>query len=140
VASKRAGITELFSGLGAAVLFGTLYGFTGTGFFLFLGVVFGVLPGFRGISKILQARVTSKEQKQIQSRSSEIRERIVLNLARDNHGKLTPAIVAVNSEVTIDQAEAQLREFADKGYAELEVTEDGRIEYIFPEFLPRLEE
>lgn len=140
MANRRAGITELFSGLGSAVLFGTLWGVTGSTIFIFVGVFTGVLPAIRGVSKILQSRVTGREMKRLESAKSEALEREVLKLARDNQGRLTPAIVAVSSEVTLDEAEAQLREFADKGYAELEVTEDGRIEYLFREFLPRLEE
>ncbi len=137
VASKRTGIAELFSGLGAMVFLGALYAITGSGIFVFFGVIVGVLPAIRGLSKLLQARVGSQERKQLQAARSETRERTVLRLAKAESGRLTPAVVAVNSELTIDDAEAQLREFADKGYAELNVTEDGRIEYLFPEFLPR---
>jgi len=137
VTSKRAGIAELFSGLGAVALFGALYAFTNFGLFIFLGVIIGVLPAIRGLSKLLQVRVGSQERKELESVRSESRERVVLRLAKAESGRLTPAIVAVNSELTLDDAEAQLREFADKGYTELNVTEDGRIEYVFPEFLPR---
>ncbi len=137
VTSKRTGIAELFSGLGAIALFGALYALIGSRLFIFIGVIAGVLPAIRGLSKLLQARVGSQERKQLQAAQSETRERVVLRLAKAESGRLTPAVVAVNSELTIDDAEAQLREFADKGYAELNITEDGRIEYLFPEFLPR---
>ena len=137
VASKRTGIAELFSGLGAVALFGAIYALTGGSIFIFVGVIVGVLPAIRGLSKLLQARVGSQERKQFQAAQSETRERVVLRLAKAESGRLTPAIVAVNSELTLDDAEAQLREFVDKGYTELNVTEDGRIEYVFPEFLPR---
>ena len=121
-------------------LFGALYGLTSSGIFIFVGVIAGVLPSIRGMSKLLQARVGAKDRKELESAEAETRERTVLRLARQEHGRLTPALVAVNSELTIDDAETQLREFADKGYAELHVTDDGRIEYVFMEFLPRLEE
>lgn len=137
VTSKRAGITETFSGLGAIAVLGTLYAVTGAGIFVFIGVFVGVLPTMRGISKLLQARVGARERKELESVRAETRERVVLRLAKAEAGCLTPAIVAVNSELTLDEAEEQLRAFADKGYAELKVTDDGRIEYIFPEFLPR---
>jgi len=137
VASKRAGIAELFSGLGAVALFGALYALIGGTFFLFIGVIAGVLPAMRGVSKLLQARVGSQERGKIEAARSETRERVVLRLAKSESGRLTPAVVAVNSELSLDDAESQLREFADKGYAELNVTEDGRIEYVFPEFLPQ---
>lgn len=137
--SKRAGIAELFSGLGAVVLFGAVYALTGSRFFVFIGVIAGVLPIIRGLSKLLQVRVGSQERKQLSAARSQMKERTVLRLAKAETGRLTPAVVAVNSELTLDDAEAQLREFADKGYAELNVTEDGRIEYVFPEFLPKPE-
>lgn len=137
MANKRSGVAELFSGLGAIALLGTLYAFTGTTIFIFFGVIVGVLPAIRGLSKVMQARVGSQERKKLEVVRSETIERVVLRLARSESGRLTPAIVAVNSELTLDDAERQLREFADKGYAELNVTEDGRIEYVFPEFLER---
>jgi hypothetical protein len=135
VTNKRTGVAELFSGLGAIALLGVLYAFTGSGFFIFVGVIVGVLPAIRGLSKVMQARVGSQERKELEGVRSETRERVVLRLAKSEAGRLTPAIVAVNSELTLAHAEGQLREFADKGYAELNVTEDGRIEYVFPEFL-----
>ena len=137
MANKRTGIAELFSGLGALALLGVLYFFTGSGIFVFFGVIVGVLPAIRGLSKLLQARGGSEERKELESVRSESRERVVLRLAKAESGRLTPAIVAVNSELTLDDAEAQLREFVDKGYTELNVTEEGRLEYVFPEFLPR---
>jgi hypothetical protein len=137
VTNKRTGVAELFSGLGAIALLGALYALTGAGVFIFFGVIVGVLPAIRGLSKVVQARVGSQERKELEVVRSETRERTVLRLARSESGRLTPAIVAVNSELTLDDAEKQLREFADKGYAELNVTDDGRIEYLFPEFLGR---
>lgn len=139
MALRKAGISEIFSGLGGLAVMAGLYFFTGSRIFIFIGIFAGVLPAIRGISKILQARVDHKDHEQLTERHTEGVERTVLLLAKEHKGRLTPALVAVNSNVTLDEAEKQLNELVDKGYAELDVTEDGRMEYLFREFLPRLE-
>ena len=136
MAAQKNGIAELFSGLGAIAVFGALYVLTHSGIFIFVGVFAGVLPAIRGLSKVMQARVDSRERARIEARTADSAERTVLILARQEKGRLTPAIVAVNSDLSLDDAEKQLNQFVDKGYAELNVTEDGRMEYLFREFLP----
>jgi hypothetical protein len=137
MARQRSGTAEFFSGLGATVLFGSLYLFLNSGIFIFVGVLAGVLPMIRGVSKMIDSRVARNELKQVEGRTQENTERIVLSLARSQRGQLTPTIVAVNSGLTLEQAETQLRELVDKGYASLDVSEDGRLIYTFPEFLRR---
>jgi hypothetical protein len=134
---SRSGTAEFFSGLGATIIFGTLFLFTNVSILLLVGVFAGALPMIRGLSKMVQKRVDRGEQKRLEQRSSESKERIILRLARAEHGRLTPAVVAVNSTLSLDEAESQLQALADKGYASLEVTEDGRLLYVFPEFLDR---
>jgi hypothetical protein len=135
MADTRNGVAEFFSGLGAVVLFSSLYLFLRINIFLFVGVFAGVLPMIRGMSKMVQARVGKQEKQQIEGQTNQTHERIVLSLARSERGKITPAMVAVNSSLSLEDAEKQLQALVDKGYASLEVTDDGRLLYVFAEFL-----
>ena len=137
MAARRSGIAEFFSGLGAAVIFGSLYFVTNINIFIFVGVFAGALPMIRGVGRMIESRVAKSEQKQVEDRSSETTERIVLSLARSQRGQLTPTMIAVNSSLSLEQAEAKLNELVDKGYASLEVAGDGRLIYTFAEFLER---
>jgi len=50
---------------------------------------------------------------------------------------VTPALVVLGSELTIEEAERALDALARKGYASMRVSDDGRVEYEFAEFLSR---
>ena len=47
--------------------------------------------------------------------------------------------VALKTELSIQEAEKKLDEMAQNGYTQMQIRENGRIEYEFPEFMPRLE-
>ena len=67
-------------------------------------------------------------------------EKEVLKIAQLEQGRVTPAMVALKSNLTTQRAEEVLQKLAKSGYAAMEVTEDGRVEYEFPEFRKRIEE
>jgi hypothetical protein len=59
----------------------------------------------------------------------------IVRLARQKGGRLMVAEAAADSGLTVQEAEQILRELADGGYAEVEVTDSGMMVYRFPEFL-----
>ena len=62
-------------------------------------------------------------------------EKMILRTARRNNGVATPAEVALEGDISIDEAKEQLDALASKGYAEIKVTKAGLMVYLFPEFV-----
>jgi predicted transcriptional regulator len=65
-------------------------------------------------------------------------EKQILLAAKEENGIVTPALVALKTELSIQEAEKMLDDMAQNGYTVMQVRESGRIEYEFPEFMPRL--
>lgn len=61
-------------------------------------------------------------------------EKIILRTARKNGGYLTPGEVAIEGDVTADQARTALDKLAGKGYAQMRVRTSGVIVYAFRSF------
>ncbi len=61
-------------------------------------------------------------------------ERLILKCAKENRGVLTPALAAVETELTITIAAKILESMAQRGYASMEIRSNGGIEYHFPDF------
>ena len=59
----------------------------------------------------------------------------IVRLARQKGGRLMVAETAADTGLMVQEAEEILRELADGGYAEVEVTDSGMMVYRFPEFL-----
>ena len=59
----------------------------------------------------------------------------IVRLARQKGGRLMVAETAADTGLMVQEAEEILRELADGGYAEIEVTDSGMVVYRFPEFL-----
>lgn len=62
-------------------------------------------------------------------------ERVILRSAKKNHGRTTPSEVALEGDVTIDEAKKNLDSLVTKGFAEMRVTKSGTIIYFFPDLL-----
>jgi len=106
-------------------------------FWLFPLILIGVLPLIR---HIIYSRRTRDFREQREAEREEQDERLlekqVLKAAKRNNGRVTPALVALDSSLSIEEAEKLLESFVKRGYATLEVTESGQLEYRFAEFLP----
>jgi hypothetical protein len=106
---------------------------------LVMAIIFGLLPAARGLSKLIAARAAAPAARRIGEREQAAEnERSVLRIARDRAGRVTPSIVALDCEMSVEEAERVLDDLAKKGHASMRVREDGRIEYEFAEFF-RLE-
>lgn len=133
------GRQEFFSGLSMTILFTLLYFFVFQAWWVFFPLVFaGILPLTRGLFKLLEDKNREKSfQKEKAVQDARYPEKIILQTARDKGGKVTPALIALNSNLSIEEAEKALRYMASHGYATMEVTDNGAVEYVFTDFLPQ---
>jgi len=61
-------------------------------------------------------------------------ERIVLRTAKKNGGVVTPGEVAIEGDVSLEDARKALDKLAQGGNAEMRVRSSGVVVYVFPEF------
>lgn len=61
-------------------------------------------------------------------------ERVILRTAKKNRGIATASEVALEGDIPIDKAKKYLEKLAQDGHAELKITKEGVIVYLFPEF------
>ncbi len=129
---KKSVEASLFSGLAFSVAFGVVWYVTKQTFWVFPLVFAGVLPMIKGLRYFIEKRSeTPKTELDTEVRA----EKEILRIAREKGGRVTPTMIALESYLSIEMAEKILENIAKKGYATMQVTEDGRIEYEFPEFL-----
>ncbi len=61
-------------------------------------------------------------------------EKVILRTAKSNNGIATPAQVALESDITLDDAKKNLEKLVSKGFAEVRVSKSGNMLYVFPDF------
>lgn len=59
----------------------------------------------------------------------------VLNIAKENGGYLTPAVFSLQASVSIEEAKQILDKYIERGIAQIEVTNEGIVKYVFPELI-----
>ncbi|MFA7565828.1 MAG: TM2 domain-containing protein [Alkalispirochaeta sp.] len=64
-------------------------------------------------------------------------EHSILTLAEERHGIVTPARAALAAEVSAEKARDGLDRLVLQGFADMRVSRDGLMLYIFPEFLDK---
>ena len=123
---------EFASGIAFSAVFGALLLFQGGWFWLFPFALVGVLPAIKGFLSLRRVRAAPRPPgAQAPDPQTE-----VLKIARLQGGRLTPALVAVDTTLSVQEAERTLDEMVRGGYATMAVSDDGRVEYEFREFLP----
>ncbi|RKX77180.1 MAG: hypothetical protein DRP87_09900 [Spirochaetes bacterium] len=60
-------------------------------------------------------------------------ERVILKTAKKNNGVVTPTEIALEADIPIEKAKKYLDKLAESGYAEMRVSKNGIIAYVFPE-------
>lgn len=138
---RKSGGEELIGGITLVAVFGLLYFSTHQWFWLF-PLCFAGLPALlRGIQRIYSQRAIARQRRAEMPRATDAdRTKQILRVAQANKGKVTPALVTLNSSLSLEDAERLLQEMSSKGYASMNVTESGRIEYEFPEFTDQMDE
>jgi TM2 domain-containing membrane protein YozV/predicted transcriptional regulator len=68
-------------------------------------------------------------------REKESVERVILRLARENKGVLTPSQVALAANISLEDARKNLDALVSKGFAELRVRKTGVLVYTIPDMM-----
>ncbi len=68
-------------------------------------------------------------------RRKESIEHAILRAAKKNSGIVTPSDIALEAEVSLEEAKTQLERLAKNGFAEMRIRKSGVIVYCFPDFL-----
>jgi hypothetical protein len=134
--AHRSAEGSLTSGLIFTFAFGLAWILTGKWFFIFPLIFAGVLPAMEGFRRLVGQKTY---QRDLSINRGAREEKQILLAAREARGVVTPALVALKTDLSIERAEQILEQMARKGYAEMRVNPGGRIEYTFPEFLPEPE-
>ncbi len=130
---QKSAEASLTSGIVFTLVFGVVWFTTKQWFWVFPLAFAGLMPAAEGLRKLLSGRKRTANSAGDDNAEAE---KEILRIAQREKGRITPALVALNSFLSIERAESILENLAKKGYASMHVTEDGRIEYEFPEFLP----
>lgn len=121
-----------FTRLGVAAL-ATIIGFAGIaelpGRIRIIAAVIG-FGGLGALTFMLAAKLIGRR------RPAPLHETDTLRLARESGGILTPTTLALGCNIPLDEAEQTLDYLAGRGVCHPEATDDGVVEYCFPEFLP----
>jgi hypothetical protein len=67
-------------------------------------------------------------------------EKVILRTAKANSGIITPSEVALEGDITMDEAKKYLDKITAQGFAEMRIKKNGVIVYCFPDFLKETKE
>lgn len=100
-------------------------------------VAIGAGAFIRGIS-----RLVAKSKKMIDSKPNAKKRKLelenkVLKAAQKAGGKVTVARTALFIDAPIEETETILNSLASRGHANVEVSSEGQVLYMFPDFLDR---
>jgi len=131
----KTGGEQLIGGFTLVAVFGLLAFSSHQWLWLIPACCAGVPAILRGMNRIRAQRAFERQRRVEIPRAAEVEQtKQILRVAQSNNGKVTPAIVTLNSSVSLEEAERILQELSSKGYATMTVTDSGHIEYEFPEF------
>jgi hypothetical protein len=137
----------LISGFGALGFHRFYLGRIGTGLlWLFTGGLFGIgafVDLFYIPAMIKEANIGLRYREALfnESRPPQVEvkrdslEKVILRTAKKNRGVATPGEVALEGDISIDEAKSALEKLVIGGYADMKVKKTGVIVYVFPEFM-----
>lgn len=145
-------ILWLCSGFGAFGFHRFYLGKVGTGIlWMMTGGLFGIGSIYDVVTlprQVREANIRSEVEARVRSElaygegafaegrqaKAEDPEKTALRVARANGGFATPGEVALEGELSVDEARKLLEKMASKGEAEMRVRSSGVVVYFFPEF------
>jgi hypothetical protein len=136
---SRSPVESIVAGSVITLVFGYLLltrGSSGEWWWVFPAVFAGVLPLVEGIRRALTRRPASAAAA---AAPQEDAEKQILRAAQALQGKITTNLAALNTTLSMKQAQEILERMTKEGHAVMNVTSEGIIEFEFPEFLPRRE-
>jgi hypothetical protein len=126
-------ISGLVIGLGFGA-FALLHPHFGWAFFIALFA--GFLPFVSGLRGVLADRLSASPNRKLSAAEQNAKaEKSILRVAQEQGGRVTPALVTIKSDLSLEEAERVLQSMVAQGHAVMQVREDGRIEYEFSEFM-----
>ena len=135
---RKSAEASLTSGIVFTAAFGIAWAVTGIVWLAIPMLFAGVMPMVEGIRRLVWARQSKPVAARPKKPSVAAVEKQILLTAKEENGVVTPALIALKTELSIQEAEKKLDEMAQNGYTMMQIRENGRIEYEFPEFMPRL--
>jgi hypothetical protein len=139
---KKSALEGIIGGLGFTAVAVVLYAFHFVGGWIVpLGIFLGVLPALSGarrwareIEERRQQKLNALEGRRTQElERQDSWEKTILQIAKKRRGVVTPALVVLESDLKLDEAEKVLQNLAARGYAEMRVKDNGTIDYRFPD-------
>jgi hypothetical protein len=135
---RRSAEASLTSGIIFTLAFGIAWAVTHIVWLAIPMLFAGVMPMVEGIRRLASARRYKPVAAQSKKPAVASIEKQILLTAKEENGIVTPALIALKTDLSIQEAETKLDEMAQNGYTMMQIRENGRIEYEFPEFMPRL--
>jgi hypothetical protein len=130
--NDKSGVEVFISDVALTVGFGVAWSLTGFFFFIFPMVFGGIIPGIKGLLTMIR---NIKNKKNIPGNNEALASKEILKVAEEEKGKVTPTMIALKTDLTLEQAEKILEKMVSKGYAQMDVTNSGKIEYTFVDLL-----
>ncbi len=139
---KKSGLERIVGGLGFCAVAIVLVTFHVVGQWMIpVAVLFGVLPVVSGIRRTVREAEDRRQQKletleskrALESGRRDSMEKTVLQIAKNHRGVVTPAIVVLESDLQLEEAERVLQGLSARGYAEMRIKDNGTIDYRFPD-------
>ena len=140
------------SGCGALGLHRFYLGKIGTGLLWFvsggLGMIGAIFDFFYIPTMVQEANLGSRYRDSLfndvpyplPAKQKESIEKVILRTAKKNKGVISPGEVALEGDITMDEAKKYLDKLTVQGYIEMKIRKTGIIAYTFPEFMQGDEE
>ncbi len=134
---KKGSQEELISGAAFTLLFAILYFRIGGWFWIFPLIFAGFIPLVRGLVARYAGPSAAKRPKENSKEARIKKEKEILKLAKAKRGALTVTTASLESSLSLEETEKVLSDLSDRGYARMEVEDDGTITYRFPDFMDK---
>ena len=106
-------------------------------FWIWILVALGAGSLIRGVTRLAAKNKKIRESKPNSKKRKLELENKILRTAQKLGGKVTVARTALQIDAPIEETETILNSLASRGHANVEVSSEGQVLYIFPDFLDR---
>ena len=132
-AKNEKSVAKLRRALGVTVGAGLIFSFTGGWFWFVVLVLFGAVPATRAAVNLAGRWAEGMRSTRDRPRMLEA---TVLRLAAAHAGAVSVVGVAASGGMSLDEAQRTLDSLAARGYATMQISDEGVVLYAFPELAP----